>query len=59
MEILERAEALEREGARVAHLELGEPDFEQPKAATRAATQALARGGTRYTDRRLCGPPRR
>ncbi len=52
MEILERAEALEREGAQIAHLELGEPDFEPPKAATRAATLALARGDTRYTDSR-------
>jgi len=52
MEILERAEALERQGVQVAHLELGEPDFAPPEAATRAAALALARGDTRYTDSR-------
>ena len=30
MEVLERATALEREGARIVHLELGEPDFPTP-----------------------------
>jgi (5-formylfuran-3-yl)methyl phosphate transaminase len=52
MEILERAEELEREGADIAHLELGEPDFAPPPAAIRACTDALLRGDTGYTDSR-------
>jgi len=53
MEVLERASELERGGARIAHLELGEPEFEPPEAAARAAVEALARGETGYTD--SCG----
>lgn len=52
MEVLERAAELEREGIDVAHLELGEPEFAPPAAATRAATEALARDDTGYTDSR-------
>ena len=52
MEVLERAEALEREGADIAHLEIGEPDFAPPPAATRACQEALARDETGYTDSR-------
>ncbi len=52
MEILERAHELEREGARIAHLELGEPDFPPPPAAARACSEALVRGETGYTDSR-------
>jgi aspartate/methionine/tyrosine aminotransferase len=58
MEILERAEVLEREGAQIAHLELGEPDFAPPQAATRACAEALARGDTGYTDSRGIWPLR-
>jgi aspartate/methionine/tyrosine aminotransferase len=52
MEILERAEELERRGIEIAHLELGEPDFDPPPAATRACIEALERGETGYTDSR-------
>jgi len=52
MEVLERAEELERKGASIAHLELGEPDFDPPPAATQACREALARGDTGYTDSR-------
>ncbi len=52
MEILERALELERAGLRVLHLELGEPDFAPPPEAIEAATAALGRGETRYTDSR-------
>ncbi len=52
MEILERALALEREGARVIHLEIGEPDFPPPPAALSACRSALEAGETRYTDSR-------
>jgi len=52
MEVLERAFALERAGAKVIHLEIGEPDFPAPEAALEAARNALAAGATRYTDSR-------
>jgi aspartate/methionine/tyrosine aminotransferase len=52
MEVAERAFQLEREGAEVIHLEIGEPDFAPPPAAIAACTRALAAGRTRYTDSR-------
>ncbi len=52
MEVMERAFALEREGARVVHLEVGEPDFPPPPAAVEACIRALRAGETRYTDSR-------
>ena len=52
MEVMERAFAMEREGARVIHLEVGEPDFPPPPAAVEACVRALQAGETRYTDSR-------
>jgi aspartate/methionine/tyrosine aminotransferase len=52
MEVMERALELERGGARVIHLELGEPDFAPPRAATLACSEALLAGETHYTDSR-------
>jgi aspartate/methionine/tyrosine aminotransferase len=52
MEVLERAHAMERDGAKVIHLEIGEPDFAAPAAAVEAARRALAAGAARYTDSR-------
>jgi aspartate/methionine/tyrosine aminotransferase len=52
MEVLERALALEAGGAKVLHLEIGEPDAQPPPAAVEAARAALAEGATRYTDSR-------
>lgn len=52
MEVLERAAELERSGVEIAHLELGEPAFAPPAAATRACTEALLRDETQYTDSR-------
>lgn len=49
MEILERAHELEREGADVIHMEVGEPDFATPAPVIEAATRALADGHTHYT----------
>jgi len=49
MEVMERALAMERDGARVIHLEIGEPDFTAPPAAISAAQTALAAGRTKYT----------
>jgi aspartate/methionine/tyrosine aminotransferase len=52
MEVMERAFALERAGARVIHLEIGEPDFPPPPAAVEACREALRGGETHYTDSR-------
>ena len=52
MEVLEKAYAMERAGAQVIHLEIGEPDFPAPPAAVEACRAALAGGKTRYTDSR-------
>ncbi len=52
MEVLEKALALEREGRSIIHLEVGEPDFPTPPRIVRAATEALAKGETHYTDSR-------
>lgn len=49
MDILERARQLEARGREVIHLEVGEPDFDSPPAAVRAAQRALAEGRTHYT----------
>jgi aspartate/methionine/tyrosine aminotransferase len=58
MEVLERAAELEREGIDIAHLELGEPEFAPPAAASLACREALARDETRYTDSRGLWPLR-
>ena len=52
MEVMERAFALERAGARVLHLEIGEPDFPPPPEVEAACVRALAGGETHYTDSR-------
>ena len=52
MEVMERALEMERAGVSVVHLEVGEPDFEPPPAASEAARSALASGATHYTDSR-------
>ncbi|MDJ0787880.1 MAG: pyridoxal phosphate-dependent aminotransferase [Myxococcota bacterium] len=52
MEVFERAQALERAGADVLHLEVGEPAFPPPEAAVVEAIRALQAGQTRYTDSR-------
>src|SRR5262245_34717012 len=52
MEVRERAEVLERAGAHVIHLEVGEPEFAAPEAAIEAARRALADEPARYTDSR-------
>ena len=47
-EVLARARALEHTGAKVIHLEIGEPDFDTPPHIVDAAKQALAAGHTHY-----------
>ena len=49
MDVLERAQAMERAGRRVIHLEVGEPDFATPECIRRAAVEALGGGQTHYT----------
>jgi aspartate/methionine/tyrosine aminotransferase len=49
VEMGERADALERAGADVVHLEFGEPDFEAPIVIREAAEKALKDGRARYT----------
>ena len=52
MEVMERAFELERAGADLIHLEIGEPEFPAPEAAVEAARSALASEPARYTDSR-------
>jgi aspartate/methionine/tyrosine aminotransferase len=47
-EVLARARALEAEGRRVIHLEIGEPDFDTPQHIRDAAAEALQQGYTHY-----------
>lgn len=49
VEVFERAQALERAGADIVHLEFGEPDFDTPAVIVEAAVRALKDGRTRYT----------
>jgi aspartate/methionine/tyrosine aminotransferase len=47
-EVLARAKALEAEGRRIIHLQIGEPDFDTPPHVVEAAAQALRDGHTHY-----------
>lgn len=49
MDVLERAQALERQGRRIIHLEVGEPDFPTPECICRGADKAICEGRTHYT----------
>jgi aspartate/methionine/tyrosine aminotransferase len=49
MDVLERANAMERAGIDVVHLEIGEPDFDTPRCIKDAACRALEDGHTHYT----------
>ncbi len=49
MEILERAQELERQGRSIIHLEVGEPDFPTPDCIKEAAIRALHNGETHYS----------
>jgi len=49
MDILEKAQEMERSGADIVHLEIGEPDFDTPECIKTAAQKALADGQTHYT----------
>jgi len=47
-EVLNKARALERQGKRIIHLEIGEPDFDTPPNVVEAAVDALHKGWTHY-----------
>jgi len=49
MDILEKAQQMEKAGRDVVHLEIGEPDFTTPPCICNAAVKAIARGETHYT----------
>ncbi len=49
MDVLERANEMEREGTHIVHLEVGEPDFDTPACVKEAACRALEEGYTHYT----------
>jgi aspartate/methionine/tyrosine aminotransferase len=48
VEVFERAQSLERNGADIVHLEFGEPDFDTPAVIAEAAEKAIKDGRTRY-----------
>jgi aspartate/methionine/tyrosine aminotransferase len=49
MDVLSRAQALERAGRRVVHMEIGEPDFTAPALVVEAGIRAMRDGRTAYT----------
>ncbi len=49
MDVLERAQQMEREGRSVIHLEIGEPNFDTPECVRQAAIEAIEKGETKYT----------
>jgi aspartate/methionine/tyrosine aminotransferase len=50
MELAKEAQALERAGRNIIHMGIGEPDFTAPEPVIAAATEALRRGVTQYTN---------
>jgi aspartate/methionine/tyrosine aminotransferase len=49
MDVLEKAQELERMGETVIHLEVGEPDFDTPECINEASYRAICDGKTHYT----------
>jgi (5-formylfuran-3-yl)methyl phosphate transaminase len=49
MDVLEKAQELERMGERVIHMEVGEPDFNTPECIKEACFRAIREGRTHYT----------
>ena len=49
-EIFQTARRLEREGKKLIHLEIGDPDFGPPERVNDAAIKALRENRTKYTD---------
>jgi aspartate/methionine/tyrosine aminotransferase len=49
MDVMERAEEMERRGQSVIHLEVGEPDFDTPEPIKEACLRAIREGQTHYS----------
>ncbi|HVP77140.1 MAG TPA: pyridoxal phosphate-dependent aminotransferase [Thermodesulfobacteriota bacterium] len=49
MDVLEKAQELERSGEHIIHLEVGEPDFDTPECISEAGYRAICDGKTHYT----------
>ncbi|MBW2559760.1 MAG: pyridoxal phosphate-dependent aminotransferase [Deltaproteobacteria bacterium] len=49
MDILEKAQEMERDGADIIHMEVGEPDFDTPECINEACCKAIRDGKTHYT----------
>ncbi len=49
MDVLEKAQELERNGEHIVHLEVGEPDFDTPECINEACYRAICEGKTHYT----------
>jgi aspartate/methionine/tyrosine aminotransferase len=49
MDVLEKAQELERNGEHIIHLEVGEPDFDTPECISEACYRAICDGKTHYT----------
>jgi aspartate/methionine/tyrosine aminotransferase len=49
MDVMERAQEMERRGQTVIHLEVGEPDFDTPEPIKEACLRAIREGETHYT----------
>jgi aspartate/methionine/tyrosine aminotransferase len=49
MDVLEKAQELERMGEHVIHMEVGEPDFDTPECINEACYRAICEGKTHYT----------
>ncbi len=48
--LLKRAKDMEREGKKIIHFEIGDPNFDSPKSAVNATKLALDKNLTHYTD---------
>ncbi len=49
MDVMEKAQELERNGEHIIHLEVGEPDFDTPECINEACYRAICEGKTHYT----------
>lgn len=49
MDVLEKAQEMQRRGENIIHLEVGEPDFDTPECIREACCKAMRDGETHYT----------
>ena len=49
MDVLEKAQEMQRRGEDIIHLEVGEPDFDTPECIREAGCRAMRDGQTHYT----------